>query len=108
MPVAALALAREHGSRLPLPGNGATALRWSVLAAVAAANLTVARVLEAHTDALAILAEAGAGAPDLTTMGVFAAESPGQRLEAAPGVAGGRSPASSPGAPWRRSWTPRW
>jgi alkylation response protein AidB-like acyl-CoA dehydrogenase len=39
-------------------------------------------VLEAHTDALAILAEAGEEPPSGSTWGVFAAEAPGARLEA--------------------------
>jgi alkylation response protein AidB-like acyl-CoA dehydrogenase len=80
--LAALQLARTYGARLALPGRGETPARWSVLAAVARANLTVARVLEAHTDALAILAEGGLDVPATTTMGVFAAESGEHRLEA--------------------------
>jgi alkylation response protein AidB-like acyl-CoA dehydrogenase len=80
----AVRLAAEYGALLPMPGHGETAVRWAVLAAVAEANLTVARVLEAHTDALAILDEAGmAGGVDLT-WGVFAAEAPEERLEAIP------------------------
>lgn len=79
---AALRLAAEAGPDLPLPGSGSTALRWRVLAAVARVNLTAARALEAHTDALAILAEAGEAAPRGTSFGVFAAEAPGARLEA--------------------------
>lgn len=79
---AALQLASEYGTRLPLPGSGRTLLRWAVLAEVARANLTVARVFEAHTDALAILAEAGEDASPGSTWGVFAAEAPGNRLEA--------------------------
>jgi alkylation response protein AidB-like acyl-CoA dehydrogenase len=78
----ALRLAGQYGTALPLPGRGHTAARWSVLSAVAAANLTVARVLEAHSDALAILGEASAPADAGHTWGVFAAEAPGQRLEA--------------------------
>jgi hypothetical protein len=78
---AALRLAQEYGRRLPLPGGGQTAERWAVLAAVAERNLTVARVLEAHTDALAILAEAGQDPPD-GTWGVFAAEAAGHRVDA--------------------------
>jgi hypothetical protein len=78
---AALRLARDFGRRLPLPGGGQTAVRWAVLAAVAQENLTTARVMEAHTDALAILAEAGQAQPG-GTWGVFAAESPDHRLEA--------------------------
>ena len=79
---AALRLAEAYGRLLPQPGAGQTAIRWAVLAAVAQRNLTVARVLEAHSDALAILGEAGADVPD-GTWGVFAAEAPPQRLEAA-------------------------
>lgn len=82
-PLAALDLVRAYGARLPLPGHGNTPARWAVLAAVARANLTVARILEAHTDALAILAEAGDDVPANTAMGVFAAESGEHRLEAA-------------------------
>jgi alkylation response protein AidB-like acyl-CoA dehydrogenase len=53
-----------------------------LLADVAAQDLTAARILEAHSDALAILAEAGE--PDATgRWGVFAAESPGVALRAA-------------------------
>jgi hypothetical protein len=77
----ALQLAGEFGRQLPLPGGGQTLVRWAVLAAVAQQNLTVARVLEAHSDALAIIAEAGQPPAD-GTWGVFAAETPGHRLEA--------------------------
>src|ERR1700679_26842 len=79
---AAMALANCYGLRLPFAGNGQTELRWRLLAAVAAAELTPARVLEAHSDALAILAEAGVTAAP-GTWGVFAAEAAGVRLEAA-------------------------
>jgi hypothetical protein len=72
---------RPMTAELPLPGHGQTARRWAVLAAVAEQNLTVARVLEAHSDALAILAEAGAPAPS-GTWGVFAAEAQPHRLTA--------------------------
>jgi alkylation response protein AidB-like acyl-CoA dehydrogenase len=78
----ALGLARDFGARLALPGCGHTLERWSVLARVAEVNLTVARVLEAHTDALAILAEAGLEPEIGTTWGVFAAEAPGNAVHA--------------------------
>jgi alkylation response protein AidB-like acyl-CoA dehydrogenase len=78
---AGLRLAGRYGGLLPQPGGGQTAQRWAVLAGVAERNLTVARVLEAHSDALAILAEAGLPAPG-GTWGVFAAEAPPLRLEA--------------------------
>jgi hypothetical protein len=78
---AALRLAEEFGRMLPQPGRGDTAARWAVLAAVSRESLTVGRVLEAHSDALAILAEAGEPAP-AGTWGVFAAEAAPHRLEA--------------------------
>lgn len=80
---AALALARDHGAQLPRPGGGATALLWSALASVAAQDLTVARVLEPHLDAHAILEQAGEEPGD-GTWGVFAAEGPGEPLRATP------------------------
>jgi len=77
----AVKLAADYGRLLPQPGRGQTARRWAVLAAIGEHNLTVARVLEAHSDALAILAEAGAPVPD-GAWGVFAAEAAPHRLEA--------------------------
>ncbi len=79
----ALRLAAKYGTLLPQPGGGQTAERWAVLAGVAERNLTVARVLEAHSDALAILAEAGSPPPG-GSWGVFAAEAAPHRLEASP------------------------
>ncbi|MEJ7687746.1 MAG: acyl-CoA dehydrogenase [Variovorax sp.] len=66
---------------MPLPGGGATLLRWQVLAEVAAHDLSLAKLFEGHTDALAILAEldsacAHAGA----RWGTWCAEPPGARL----------------------------
>ncbi len=103
----ALRLAVGVGRWLPLPGgtsggssggrSGATSVRWRSLSALAAGDLTAARVVEAHTDALAIMAEAraqdlpcpveelppaGIGATADSTWGVFAAEGPGVRVEA--------------------------
>jgi len=57
---AALRLTRAYAPLLPLPGRGRTGERWATLSALGRANLTSARVFEAHTDAVAILAEAGA------------------------------------------------
>jgi len=78
----ALALAARVGTRLPQPGAGNTLARWRLLLAAAHGGLTAARILEAHSDALAILAEAGEPAPR-GTWGVFAAEADGCRLDAA-------------------------
>ena len=83
----ALVLAGELGGQVPLPGAGRTRERWSALATLGAADLTVARVVEPHLDAVAILGEAGhpdLGDPGTRTWGVYAAEGSGVRLDAAP------------------------
>jgi alkylation response protein AidB-like acyl-CoA dehydrogenase len=91
----AVKLAEHYGRLLPQPGRGRTAGRWAVLAAAGQRNLTVARVLEAHSDALAILAEAGEPVPD-GTWGVFAAEAAPHRLEAHSQGPGGSGEAVPP------------
>jgi len=83
----ALRWAVDASRGVPLPGGGRTAERWQLLADVAAIDVGVARVLEPHLDALAILAEAGLGPADVgadaaSSWGVFAAEAPGMRLTA--------------------------
>lgn len=85
----ALDLARTWGRRLPEPGQGRTRELWQHLADVAALDLTTARVLEPHLDALAILGQAarqGHPEPGLEvgarTWGVFAAEGPEVRVAA--------------------------
>ncbi|MGV8882037.1 MAG: acyl-CoA dehydrogenase [Rhodoglobus sp.] len=65
----------------PLPGAGQTRRLWELLASLGALDLTTARVIEPHLDAMAILAEAGEPAPS-GTWGVFAAEGPGVRVDA--------------------------
>ena len=65
---------------LPLPGGGNTLLRWQTLAAVASHDLSLAKLYEGHTDALAITAELGAtevsdAMPRGAVWGVWAAES---------------------------------
>jgi len=79
---AGLRLAEAVGGSLPRPGDGRTAVLWEALATLGAVDLTVARVVEPHLDACAILAEAGMECPAGATFGVYAAEGPGQRLEA--------------------------
>lgn len=83
-PVAALRLAADGGTDVPLPGNGATAERWAALATLAAVDLSLARAWEPHLDALAILAEADRSefAQPGSTWGVFAAEGPRVRVTA--------------------------
>lgn len=77
----ALALAAELGARTPLPGGGSTLTLWETLATIAAADLSVARTIEPHLDAVAILRQAELSVA-AGTWGVFAAEAPGHRLEA--------------------------
>jgi hypothetical protein len=68
---------------LPLPGHGQTRERWAALADLAAEELSVARLSEGHTDALAILAELGTVAPPTgSRWGVWAAQPPGPGLTA--------------------------
>ncbi|MFC0399377.1 acyl-CoA dehydrogenase [Paraburkholderia rhizosphaerae] len=80
------ALCARGLDRLPLPGRGRTVQRWSALAAVAACDLSLVKLYEGHTDALAILAELHA--PQLAApgrrWGVWAAEPPHQKVIAAP------------------------
>lgn len=59
----------------PLPGAGRTADRWAILAAAGTGDLSLARLLEGHLDALAILSEAGVPAPE-GMLGVWAADPP--------------------------------
>ena len=80
----------EQGlDRLPLPGHGATLARWQALAVVGEHDLSLAKLYEGHTDALAILAELGlpADAKRDATWGVWAAEGPAGRvvIESQPG-----------------------
>ncbi|MGZ4465006.1 MAG: acyl-CoA dehydrogenase, partial [Nocardioides sp.] len=65
----------------------------------------VARILEPHLDAVAILAESGDAAPPATTWGVYAAEGPGVRLTATP-----TDPAdpAGPAAGWQLTGTKPW
>jgi hypothetical protein len=65
----------------PLPGAGRTRERWAALAALAEQDLVVARLAEAHADALAILVELGVEpGPAGSRWGVWAAEIPGHEL----------------------------
>lgn len=77
-------LARALGREAPLPGQGSTLELWELLATLGAVDLTVARVVEPHLDALAILDQAGGVAPDEldALWGVYAAEGPPPRLVA--------------------------
>jgi alkylation response protein AidB-like acyl-CoA dehydrogenase len=65
---------------LPLPGQGATPLRHDALMRWGAKDLSLARIAEAHTDALAILAEAGQATRPNGLYGVWASDGPAGRL----------------------------
>lgn len=83
------ALVNEGLDDLPLPGGGATLRRWQALAAVGEFSLSLAKLYEGHTDALAIRSELG-DPPGLDgCWGVWAAEAPHGRTTISPG-AGGR------------------
>ncbi|MGI8949430.1 MAG: acyl-CoA dehydrogenase [Ornithinimicrobium sp.] len=85
---AAVELARRWSTELPRPGLGATRKLWQAQAAAAVVDLSVARVLEPHLDALAILDQARDQGHQIPaggqrhTWGVYAAEGPGTRVEA--------------------------
>jgi hypothetical protein len=65
---------------LPSPGSGATLRRWQALAAVAGSDLSLLKLYEGHTDALAILTELE-GEPRPGTWAVWAAEPPGASVK---------------------------
>ena len=80
-PADMLALLVDAGlDRLPMPGRGATLQRWQCLAMVAAVDLSLAKLYEGHTDALAILAELNAAAPAGSIWGTWCAEPPDGRV----------------------------
>ncbi|MBP0590100.1 acyl-CoA dehydrogenase [Paraburkholderia sp. LEh10] len=84
---------------LPLPGRGETATRWRGLAAVAACDLSLVKLYEGHTDALAILAELQrAELADDGNWAVWAAEPPDRKLIAH--AAGGDALTLEGAKPW--------
>ncbi|MGB8230334.1 MAG: acyl-CoA dehydrogenase family protein [Pseudonocardiaceae bacterium] len=94
-----------RGDRLavPLPGRGRTAQRWRALAEMAADDLDLARLAEAHLDALAILAELHGpvltqSVPPGQRWAVWAAEPPNGRVDAE----------CHPDGEWRLAGTKRW
>lgn len=78
-------LVRAGLARLPRPGSGATLLRWRALARVARHDLSLVKLYEAHTDAMAILSEIGHPPDDADPAAgkrlwaVWAAEAPSGR-----------------------------
>ena len=69
------------GRHMPLPAHGETTRRHLRLMGFGRRNLSLARLAEAHYDAVAILAEANCPAADNAIYGVWASEVPGKGLE---------------------------
>lgn len=74
-------LAADGRLDLPLPGQGHTAERHAALLELGRTDLSLARLAEAHTDALAIMSEVGRAATPAMLYGVWASDGPGSRLE---------------------------
>src|ERR1700748_2769147 len=74
-------LASGGALSLEPPGAGKTLERHLALFGVARADLALARLAEAHVDAMAILAEAGREAGSGELYGVWASDGPHSRLE---------------------------
>lgn len=70
------ALHRNGTLSLPPPGTGSTAARHAALFELGRLDLSLARLAEAHTDALAIFTEAGQVAPVGRLYGVWASDGP--------------------------------
>lgn len=75
---------------LPFPGEGRTPERFELLARWAARDLTLGRLVEAHCDALAILAEAGSQPRPGASYGVWATRSGPGDVAAVPECGGWR------------------
>ena len=74
-------LREEMSAPLPLPGHGETGVRHRRLMAIGREDLSLARLFEAHADAVAILAESGRTIEPNVLYGVWASEKPGQALQ---------------------------
>ncbi len=67
-------------AELHLPAAGSTLARWRSLALVGASDLSLAKIFESHTDALAIMEELANPADPTRLHAVWAAESPRESL----------------------------
>lgn len=65
---------------MPLPGSGETPLRHAGLFRIGEEDLSLAKIAEAHFDALSILSEAGYSPAPGEVYAVWASEIPGQEL----------------------------
>jgi alkylation response protein AidB-like acyl-CoA dehydrogenase len=77
------ALSRQGELALPAPGSGLTGERHRALYEFGRLDLSLARLVEAHTDAMAILIEAGHAVPTGTLYGVWASDGPRSLLKMA-------------------------
>lgn len=67
-----LAFTEQDAHAVPNPGHGRTRERFAALMQLAAEDVALAKLAEAHLDAVAILAEAGRESPDRARLGVWA------------------------------------
>jgi alkylation response protein AidB-like acyl-CoA dehydrogenase len=84
-----VASAAEGRLVVPLPGAGQTTERFAALAETSAVDLSLGRLVEGHTDAVAILAEAGMRPPPGAVLGVWAARRPDADVAATARPGGG-------------------
>jgi hypothetical protein len=75
-------MSRQGRWDLPLPGLGETPRRLLMLSQIARRDLSAGRIAEGHTDALAILAEAGVAARQDALYGVWTADDPEEAVKA--------------------------
>lgn len=83
---------RAHTRDLwPVPGSGETLRRWSMMSAISAIDLPLAKLVEPHHDAAAILGDLGAPPPGAGEIwAVWASEPPTAVLTATQGTDGWR------------------
>lgn len=75
----------ESRRPLPLPGSAGTSRRFEALAALGARDLCLAKLVESHHDAIAILSDLHGDTPTPDSLwAVWAAEPPSARLRAIP------------------------
>lgn len=77
---------------VPIPGSGNTAERHHRLFEIGREDLSLARLVEAHWDAVAILAEAGRKVGPGIVYGLWAAEAPGKAIILERNVISGTKP----------------
>ncbi len=88
----------DQARHWPLPGAGATAERFRNLAAEASRDLVVGRLVEAHADASAILAELGG--PQVEAGQVWGVWAAGPAASVTAGAPATAAPVARRGASW--------